>query len=87
MAEVHLYFSEEMKRQMPFLEKGKLKKYQLSWTKRKIVSQVPSNLEFSCDEGENRVQGGYYADITEDARCQVTFYALGEYHHNQIIFI
>ena len=76
MAEVHLYFSEEMKRQMPFLEKGKLKKYQLSWTKRKIVSQVPSNLEFSCDEGENRVQGGYYADITEDARCQVTFYAV-----------
>ena len=51
------------------------------------MSQVPSNLEFSCDEGENRVQGGYYADITEDARCQVTFYALGEYHHNQIIFI
>ena len=33
--------------------------------------QVPENLEFSCDEGENRVQGGYYADVTEEARCQV----------------
>ena len=33
--------------------------------------QVPDNLEFSCNEGENRVQGGYYADVTEEARCQV----------------
>ena len=32
---------------------------------------MPNNLEFSCNEGENRVQGGYYADITEEARCQV----------------
>ena len=33
--------------------------------------QVPDNLQFSCNEGENRVQGGYYADVTEEARCQV----------------
>ena len=39
--------------------------------KKNILSQVPDNLEFSCNEGENRVQGGYYADITEEARCQV----------------
>ena len=28
-------------------------------------------MEFSCNEGANRVQGGYYADVTEEARCQV----------------